>query len=201
VRTVRSRLVSRSIAALAVGVSLCGASAAAPSAADCPNADAQPDEISVNDYATSLRCVVNDRRRESGRGRLAPQRNLKRAASRHASEMVVGRYFAHTSPDGVTFVDRLAQANFIPRAAGWRAGENLAAGRGTLGTPTAIVRGWMNSKEHRRNLLDPGYTMVGIGVTRGWPAPGVGQRNSVTIDMDLGWRSSAQRSSRRSRRP
>jgi uncharacterized protein YkwD len=200
VRTPRSRLISRSIAALAVGgVGLSGSSSAL--AADCPGADAQPDEIGVNDYATSLLCVVNDQRHQSGRRQFAPQRNLKRAASRHASEMVAGRYFAHTSPDGVTFVDRLDQANFIPRADRWRAGENLAAGRGTLGTPTAIVRGWMNSPGHRRNLLDAGYTMVGIGVTRGWPGQGTGQGNSVTIDMDLGWRPSAQRSSRGSRRP
>jgi uncharacterized protein YkwD len=200
VRTPRFRLISGSIAALAVG-GVWFAAMPAVAAADCPGADAQPSEISIGDYAASLLCVVNDQRRQFGRRQLAPQRNLARAAGRHSSEMVAGAYFAHTSPDGVTFVDRLQQANFIPRSDRWRAGENLAAGRGTLGTPASIVQGWMNSKGHRRNLLDPGYTMVGIGVTRGWPAPGVGQADSITIDMDLGWRPSAQRSSRSPRRP
>jgi uncharacterized protein YkwD len=181
-----SRLICKSVAALAVGGAAVSAVPAA--SADCPGADAQPGAIGVNDYATSLLCVVNEQRRHFGRHDLAPQRNLRRAASRHASEMVTGGYFAHTSPDGVTFVDRLARASFIPSSGRWRAGENLAAGRGTEGTPAAIATAWMNSKGHRRNMLEPGYSMVGIGVVRGWPAPGIGQSNSVTIDMDLGWR-------------
>jgi uncharacterized protein YkwD len=181
------------MAALAVGGA--GLAAVPLASAQCPNSDARPDEISVTDYAASLLCAVNEQRHEWGRRELVPQRNLKRAAARHASEMVTGGYFSHTSPDGVTFADRLVQANFIPRSNHWRAGENLAAGSGPLGTPAAIVSAWMNSRLHRINMLDPGFTMVGIGVARGWPGPGSPVSNSVTIDMDLGWRAPVQRSS------
>jgi uncharacterized protein YkwD len=187
-----TRLICTWTAALLVlGAGLAGASAAF---AACPGADAHPDEISVADYASSLVCVINETRRDWGRPQLTVQRNLKRAAAWHASDMVTGRYFSHTSDDGETFADRLDRANFIPRTGGWRAGENLAAGRGRLGTPSAIASAWMKSKEHRVNMLDQGFTLVGIGVARGWPGAGDGN-DTVTVDMDLGWRVSAQRSS------
>jgi uncharacterized protein YkwD len=187
-----SRLICKTIAVIVVGgASLAGVPAAA---ADCPGSDSKPDEISVSDYATSLVCVVNEQRRQWGRPQLVVQRNLRRAASWHASDMVDGRYFSHTEQDGTTFVDRLDRANFIPRSGRWRAGENLAAGRGRAGTPAAIASAWMRSREHRYNMLDPGFTMIGVGVARGWPGPG-DPDNAMTVDMDLGWRAPSEQGS------
>jgi uncharacterized protein YkwD len=162
-------------------------------ASNCPGADANPDEISVSDYSGSLLCVVNETRQAWGRPELVPQRNLSRAASSHADDMAASDYFSHTARDGDTLSDRLDQSNFIPSSGRWRASENLAAGEGTMGTPSAIVSGWMNSRDHRRNLLDSGYTMAGIGVARGWPGSGNDENSSVTVDMDLGWRTLSRR--------
>lgn len=180
------------LAALAVGgAALTSAPAAA---ADCANADAQPGELSSADYATSLLCEVNQARRQYGLGPLSNQRNLTVAAGWHSSDMVQNDYFAHTSPGGQTFADRLDRVNFIPAHSNrWAAGENLAAGDGPAGTPAAIVDGWLNSPDHRENLLDPDFTLVGLGVTRGWPQEGHEQTNAVTIAMDLGWRTAARR--------
>jgi uncharacterized protein YkwD len=175
------------VAALAIGgAALAGAPAAA---ADCPGGDAQPNELSADDYSASLLCEVNQTRRAHGLDPLSWQRNLDVAAGWHANDMVDKGYFAHTAPDGDSLAERLDRVNFIPAHSDrWSAGENLAAGRGPGGTPAAIVDGWLNSPEHRVNLLDPGFTMVGIGVTRGWPQEGASQSNSMTIDMDMGWR-------------
>ena len=169
--------------------------AAAPAAAaDCPNADARPGEISVTDYSTALLCVVNATRGDWGRPELAPQRNLQAAASWHASDMADNDYFAHAEPDGGTFADRLLRAHFIPEDSDrWAAGENLAAGEGGSGTPQRIVAGWVGSREHRLNLLDPDFTMVGIGVARGWPTPADYGSDAVTIDLSLGWRLARRR--------
>jgi uncharacterized protein YkwD len=155
---------------------------------NCPGANTRPDEISVTDYASSLVCVVNETRNEWGRADLSPQRNLRRAAEWHADDMAAQDYFSHTSADGDTFADRLDRANFIPRSDRWAAGENLAAGHGTAGSAAEIVSGWMNSRDHRINLLDPDFRLVGIGVARGWPGSGFGDQDSFTIAMDLGWR-------------
>src|SRR4051794_12646462 len=80
---------------------------------DCANADAQPSDVSVTDYASSLLCVVNATRRDWGRPPLDAQRNLRRAAAWQASDMTQKDYFSHTSADGDTLADRLDQANFI----------------------------------------------------------------------------------------
>ncbi len=48
-----------------------------------------------------------------------------------------------------------------------RVGENLAWGVGRLSRARAIVRMWMASPAHRRNLLHPGYRLVGVGALRG----------------------------------
>lgn len=181
----------RCTATLAIGGATLAAAAAA--AADCPNAGTRPDDISITDYAASVVCLVNEQRQDWGRAPLAPQRNLARAAAWHASDMTQEDYFAHTEPDGTTLADRLDKANFIPNSDRWRAGENLAAGQAAEGTPAAIVSGWMNSREHRINLLDPSYTMLGIGIARGWPSASFAQNDSMTIDMDLGWRAPTRR--------
>jgi uncharacterized protein YkwD len=155
---------------------------------NCPRSEAQPNDISVSDYAASLLCVVNETRREWGRPALIRQRNLRRAADWQSDDMVEKDYFSHTSANGDTLSDRLDQFRFIPSSDRWRAGENLAAGSGPMGTPEEIVSGWMNSRDHRINLLDPGFSLVGIGVSRGWPGDQVSDSNAFTITMDLGWR-------------
>jgi uncharacterized protein YkwD len=102
--------------------------------------------------------------------------------------MVDNGYFAHSEPDGDTLLDRLERARYIPRSERWAAGENLAAGNASEGTPAAIVGGWMNSAGHRSNLLDPDFTGAGIGVARGWPAAGTDRTDAITITLDMGWR-------------
>lgn len=159
----------------------------------CENADATPAEISVDAYAAALKCEVNATRREYGRDDLVLQTALRRAASRHSDDMEEQRYFSHTSANGDTFADRLDAAHFIPRSNRWRAGENLAAGQGHAGTAAAITEAWMRSPEHRVNLLDSGYSMVGIGVARGMPTGGEWNGDAMTITMDLGWRAPRRR--------
>jgi uncharacterized protein YkwD len=188
----RTRLTTVALSCIAA---LAWSSAAYGATSNCPNANAEPDDVSVSTYADSLLCVVNETRRDWGRQPLNEQRNLTRAAGWQAQDMTADDYFSHTSPDGVTLADRLDRANFIPSSDRWAAGENLAAGHDQGGTPTAIVSGWMQSREHRVNLLDPGYTMGGIAASRGWPGSSVPDHGSLTIAMDLGWRSFAPRRS------
>lgn len=155
---------------------------------DCPDAGSTPSRLSVSEYTASLLCVVNETRQQWGRDPLSSQRNLRRAAGWQADDMTENDYFSHTSSNGDSLADRLDQANFIPDSARWRAGENLAAGHGDAGSPASIVGGWMQSREHRINLLDPGFTLVGIAASRGWPGAGVSDSDSLTVAMDLGWR-------------
>ena len=85
---------------------------------------------------------------------------LVRAAQSHSSSMLAGNYFAHGD-----FHGRMVAFHVV----GPVAGENLAWGSGDLATPRAMVRAWMQSAEHRANLLDRHFADVGIGVAPGAP--------------------------------
>jgi uncharacterized protein YkwD len=183
-----SRL-SKRVATVAIG-SAALIPAPASASAECPNADAQPDQVSVYDYAKSLICEVNVQRAAWGRAGLAPSTRLDHAAAGQSRDMVERGYFSHTSPDGHTLADRLDAVGFIPHSTRyrWSAGENLAAGEGSNGTPAAIAAAWMRSPTHRSNLVDPDFRMAGIGLARGMPRRGEPVTNAMTITLDFGFR-------------
>jgi uncharacterized protein YkwD len=67
-------------------------------------------------------------------------------------------------------------------AAGYRWstwGENIATG---YATPRAVVSGWMHSAGHCRNILDPAFRDVGVGVV----ARGVRPYRGATWTEDFG---------------
>jgi uncharacterized protein YkwD len=109
-------------------------------------------------------CLINARRARRGLPRLRLNRRLGKAAKRHTHDMVRRHYFAHVSQRGRDVVDRLYGAHYLGGRFSWAVGENLAWGSGSRGTPRQIVRAWMNSPGHRRNMLDRRFREIGIGV-------------------------------------
>ena len=90
-------------------------------------------------------------------------------AAGYARQMVRGRFFDHTSPTGSTMLARIKATSYLRNVGSWSVGENLAWGTGVLSSPRATVRAWMQSPDHRANLLDRHFADVGIGVTPGAP--------------------------------
>ena len=72
-------------------------------------------------------------------------------------------YFAHGS-----FLSRMLSFN----ARGPVVGENLAWGAGSFASPATVIREWLQSPEHRRNLLRPGYRATELSY-EGWTDAGV----------------------------
>lgn len=107
-----------------------------------------------------LLAAVNRERRRARRGALARDPGLDRAAQERADDMARRRYFGHTAPDGVTFVQVLEAADYDA----FSVAENIARGQGTV---VEAMDGWMDSPGHRRNLLDGDFTAVGFGVAVG----------------------------------
>ena len=68
--------------------------------------------------------------------------------------MVASGRFTH----GASFAGRITAAGFNWAAAG----ENIATG---FATPHDVVRAWMASTGHCRNILDPTFADVGTGVS------------------------------------
>jgi len=85
---------------------------------------------------------------------------LTRAAQAKANDEAANGYFAHTSPAGLDSWYWFKQAgyNFT------YAGENLAV---DFSDSAAVVSAWMNSPEHRANILDGHYTEIGIATASG----------------------------------
>ena len=135
----------------------------------CVTADAMPGQAAVDDLRTATLCLMNAERTARGLGRLQAEPLLGRVASSYARQMVRGQFFDHTSPAGSTMLARIKATTYLRDVTSWSVGENLAWGSGNLATPRAMVRAWMQSAEHRANLLDRHCADVGIGVAAGAP--------------------------------
>jgi uncharacterized protein YkwD len=68
-------------------------------------------------------------------------------------------YFAHVDPSGKDPFDRMEAAGIFALIAG----ENIALAPSL----TAADTGLMNSPLHKKNILDPQYHKIGIGVIDG----------------------------------
>jgi hypothetical protein len=76
----------------------------------------------------------------------------------------------------------IADTGWLRDRVGWVIGETLAWGAGPLATPRAHRR--RVDPTHRRNVLEPGFRRVGIGVTLG--APVAGAEEAATHASDPG---------------
>jgi uncharacterized protein YkwD len=101
--------------------------------------------------------AMNSVRATNGLPPLRVGRTLTRAARSHSVDMVRRSYFDHGP-----FVQRLRR--FGVRAS--NIGENLASGTRPL-SAVEIVRMWIESPPHRRNLLDRSFRRIGVGVAGG----------------------------------
>jgi len=147
-----------------------GAAARARAASErCENAEALPGQAALEDLRRATLCLLNAERRARGLARLQAQPALERVAATYARQMVRQRFFDHTSPGGSTMLARIRSTRYLSDVVSWSVGENLAWGSGPLATPRATVRAWMQSADHRANLLDAHFRDVGIGVAEGAP--------------------------------
>jgi uncharacterized protein YkwD len=168
-------------------VSSASASADSPVAgADCPNQDVAPTAANTAEMRAGVLCLVNAERSQRGLVSLRENVKLRSAAVAHSSDMVRSGYFAHTTPDGDTFVDRILAAGYASRDTGWLLGENLAWGTGNVGTPRGVHDAWMRSSGHRATILRSRYRELGVGVRPGVPTDaGVGATYTTDFGVKL----------------
>ncbi|GMU52111.1 MAG: hypothetical protein AMXMBFR33_12570 [Candidatus Xenobia bacterium] len=90
---------------------------------------------------------------------------LSVAARLHSQEMLDKDYFDHDSPTAglTTPAERVKAAGVSVRTVG----ENLyeCEGYRAKDVPARTVQAWMNSEVHRKNLLDPDFRCVGVGIS------------------------------------
>lgn len=103
--------------------------------------------------------LLNQARAEAGVPPVVMDETLREVARAHSKDMWERQYFAHENPDGLDPFDRMEAGGAVFRTAG----ENLALAR----TVVRAHEGLMNSPGHKKNILDPGFKRVGIGVIDG----------------------------------
>jgi uncharacterized protein YkwD len=123
----------------------------------------------VPDNLPALRALalsaVNADRVQHGLAPLRLSDALNRAAQAHAGDMLQRGYFDHFSPEGRSVDDRFQEQGGSPSSL---AAENLSMCTGCpAAVPAERVRlleqGWMDSPDHRDNILRRGLTGFGFG--------------------------------------
>lgn len=149
----------------------------------CSAQRVQPASVSRKVVARSILCLLNKKRTARGMRRLKQHSDQRRAAARHNRVMVRGKCFSHQCPGEGDLVKRLTRASYLPCDCAWGVGENIAWGTGSRATPKSIVRAWMRSPGHRRNILNAEYRHIGIGVHEGVPVSGLSGGATYTTDF------------------
>jgi uncharacterized protein YkwD len=191
----RSTKILSAIAVVASWTLVAGSSA---SAADCGPVNSEVSGLSQATMESSITCLINDQRTSHGLAQVTSNGDLRQAAMSHSHEMVNQSYFEHTSPSGVTFMDRIESTGYMNGARTWTVGENLVWGTGPLSTPQALVTAWMNSPPHRENLLRPTFRELGVAAVVGTPVSR-SDSSGVTVSSEYGYRTFATKAKKKSK--
>jgi hypothetical protein len=118
------------------------------------------DANSLQITSQNILSLTNLSRKTFGLNQLSLNEQLTKAAQAKANDMSLKKYFAHTSPEGLT------PWNFIENS-GYKylvAGENLAINFISAGS---MEEAWMNSPGHKANILNKNFEESGIGISYG----------------------------------
>lgn len=118
---------------------------------------------------------VNPVRKDQGFLDLKINEKLTQAAQLKAEDMIKRNYFSHTGPEGETPWTWLDQAGYNYAIAG----ENLAM---DVNDPKVLVKAWLDSPAHAKNILNSHFTDIGIGIAKGE----INGRATIVVVMFLG---------------
>ncbi len=146
------------------------------------------------DIAEAVKTIIdktNDFRRENGQEKLAVDSKLTLAARHFAQFMADNAKYGHDA-DGRHADERAAKDDY----ASCLIGENIAylydpAGFTTKRLAGDFFEGWKKSPDHRRNMLDPDVTDIGMAIARSevngyyYAVQLVGRPKSLAISFEV----------------
>ncbi|MBF2029839.1 MAG: CAP domain-containing protein [Oscillatoriales cyanobacterium C42_A2020_001] len=103
---------------------------------------------------------INIIRQQQGLTTLKQNPKLAQVARNYSRRMAEQNFFAHTSPQGDTMVQRVRSAKIFYTLLG----ENLFTSTNIPQPAPVAVQGWMESQGHRENILRAEFRETGIGV-------------------------------------
>lgn len=118
-----------------------------------------------------MHCMHNYARVRTGRRKLANHNLLDTSSDRKVWDMFRCRQFSHYAC-GLDTLYHVRRVGYT-RCGSWRAGENIAWGAGFhltgvhYGSVRAIMRSWVNSTNHRNNILNRNFRDLGVALRKG----------------------------------
>lgn len=125
-----------------------------------PVATAQPTTAqttsTLSAYEQKVVDLTNQERAKNGLPALKVDLTLSKMAREKSRDMSANGYFSHTSPTYGSPFDMMKKYGISYHYAG----ENIAMGQRT---PEEVVKAWMNSEGHRKNILSSNFNYIGVG--------------------------------------
>src|SRR5947209_675419 len=115
--------------------------------------------VGLSEAEKTILELTNKERARKDLPPLEPEAILFKVARAHSANMARKGEMKHVL-DNKNPAQRVEEAGYDYG----RVGENIAFSDGLR--PADIVRGWMNSKLHRENILNPKFKHIGLGVAR-----------------------------------
>jgi uncharacterized protein YkwD len=108
--------------------------------------------------------LVNDERKRAGAPALKSSQRLVLASRGHSYDMALRNYLGHDGPAGDTPAERVRGVGVDSASLG----ENIYLDRDTDRAKLAerVVKAWLDSSEHRVNMLSPDFATTGVGIAR-----------------------------------
>lgn len=122
-----------------------------------------PSLARTTNIATVIAALTNDIRADRSIGRLRPSTRLGHASSSYAQTLARYNRLSHTV-DGTDLAERASAVNYRFRALGENIGWT-ARGRTDAEIARDLVERWMDSRGHRRNILNRRYREFGVGIS------------------------------------
>jgi uncharacterized protein YkwD len=135
---------------------------------------------SMQTLDTGVLQQLNQIRAQHGLVPLQLSKPLSLSAAQHTREMGIDGYFEHSSQNGTAFWKRIQQWYADTDYGYWSVGENLLWSSPGVDAPGALKL-WMNSPEHRANILAPRWRSIGISALHFDAAGGTYGGEPVTI--------------------
>lgn len=111
-----------------------------------------------------IRFITNQQRLWQRLPPLEASTALADVARAHSRDMLERRFFDHRNPEGLTPKDRVVKQGLAFALVAENIYSTLDGTMDPAGIATLMVNGWMKTEGHRRNILEPRLTQLGVGV-------------------------------------
>lgn len=112
----------------------------------------------MSDQESRILQLCNAERQKNALKALKSNMDLTKLARLKSDDMVKNNYFDHQSPTYGSPFDMLKKYG----VSYMYAGENIALNQNA----DAAFKAWMNSEGHRKNILNPNFTELGVGIAQ-----------------------------------